>query len=205
MPAGQGGSAPAKHPKNKTPMPKGMPSWNMRHWETDRPMTFLEALGFSSDKLHFPTLRPQLPSASAGAQHAIPVSGNGGNGGGSNGPTPPRTGSLQQFARKLLAQHSWSTQYTSLNNIIMAESKWNPHIKNRSSGAYGIAQANTHNPQDRGTESDMYGGFGLTHKEAVSANSGNGFWQLVWMLNYIHARYGNPNGAWDFHQSHGWY
>lgn len=181
------------------------PNWDMKGWKKG-PVTFMEALGFSNTKLKFPDMQTALPDASAGAQHPIEVSGAGGTSGGSGKP-PVQKGSLVQYARKLLVQNGWSTQFAAFNSLAMSESGWNPHIKNPSTKAYGIAQALGHGKgaATQGTESNNYGGFGLTDKQAKEANSGNGFWQLVWMMNYIKDRYGNPEGAWAYHQAHNSY
>jgi hypothetical protein len=183
------------------------PNWDMSNWEKGGPITFMEALGFSRQKLTFPKLDTQLTSPSATYQHPLAVAQNPDSPpfGNHKPPTTKQVGSYKQYARRLLVGMKWGNQFTALSNIIMAESSWNPHIKNPSSGAYGIAQANTHHPEDQGTESDMYGGFGLTTKQAKSANSGDGYWQLVWMLDYIKSRYGSPASAWAFHQKNGYY
>lgn len=175
------------------------PNFSMKDWKTGQPVSFMQALGFSGTTLKFPTLTAQLPQQSEDQSH---------KGQGGKSPKPPATGGpVRQYARKLLTSYGWANQFTSLNDIIMAESGWNPHIKNPSSGAYGIAQAYGHGQgaATQGTESNMYGGYGLTDKQAKAANSGNAYWQLVWMMNYIKATYGTPNGAWSFHQANGAY
>lgn len=182
------------------------PDFDMKNWKKG-PVTFMQALGFKSTTLKTTELKPQLPSLSAQNQHPIAVSQSATESafGGKKPPTTKQVGSYKQYARRLLVGMKWGNQFSALNNIIMGESGWNPHIKNPSSGAYGIAQANTHHPEDQGTESDMYGGFGLTTKQAKAANSGDGYWQLVWMMDYIKSRYGSPAAAWAFHQANGWY
>lgn len=181
------------------------PDWDIKNWKKG-PVTFMEALGFSSKKLSFPKMDPALPGASASAQHPIAVTG-GNDGSGGTGPVPKQTGSLKNYAMKLLVQNNWPNQMINFNLLEMSEAGWNPHIKNPKSGAYGIAQALGHGKgaATQGTEANEYGGFGLTDKQAKEANSGNGFLQLVWMMNYIKQTYGSPNAAWLFHQSHNWY
>lgn len=128
-------------------------------------------------------------------------------GGGNNQPTPSPGGSYKQYARRLLVTFGWGNQFSDLDSIIMAESSWNPRIKNNSSGALGIAQALGHGQGSatQGTLGNEYGGYGLSSKQAKEANSGNGYWQLVWMLHYIKQEYGTPAAAWAFHKSHNWY
>lgn len=196
------------------------PDWNnIKAWKRGQPMSLLEAFGFSKFKLTYPQLKPQLPNASAAAQQPIQIAGTvapgqgqgpfgktAGGGPGGGGAPPPAKGPIRLFAKKLLSQHGWPTQFGPFNSIVIAESGWNPKAKNLNSGAFGIAQALGHGgPADQGTMSDNYGGFGLTHPQAKLANSGNPFWQLVWMMNYIQTTYGSPANAWKFHQSHGWY
>lgn len=183
------------------------PDWDMKQWKKG-PVTFMEALGFKSTTLHFPKVEPHLPQASGRAQHPIAVHSTTEQAfGGKPPPTGKQVGGLKQYARRELVRFRWSNQYTAFNDVVMAESGWNPHIKNPTSGAYGIAQALGHGngSATQGTESNNYGGFGLTDKQAKAANSGNGYWQIVWMLNYIKQTYGTPDNAWAFHKSHGWY
>lgn len=102
------------------------------------------------------------------------------------------TGSPQKIAWGLLSNYSdRQEQYSCLNSIIMAESSWNVHIANPSSGAYGIPQALP------GWK--MAGPWG--HDWENSA-----YVQLFWMIKiYIPSEYRTPCGAWSFHLSHGYY
>lgn len=179
-----------------------MPDWSMEKWHKGRKMTLLEAFGISNEKFHFPQLVPVLPQKSAQNQQPIQVSSGGTQPVNDRKPPPPK-GPIQQYARKLLRQNGWSNQWDSFNSIVVHESGWNPKIANPSSGAYGIAQAYRHGtPATQGTFSDMYGGFGLTDKQAKAANSGDPYWQLVWMMNYIKATYGSPDAAWAQYYQH---
>lgn len=180
-----------------------MPDWSMKGWQTGKPVTFLEALGVGKSKyaFTFPKLNPELPNAVAGAK---PSKGNGGSG------TPPpakQTGAVKQYARKELAKYNWPGQFNAFNDIVMAESGWNPRIKNQDSGALGIAQALGHGngSATQGTLGNEYGGYGLSDKEAKAANSGDAYWQIVWMMNYIKSRYGSPDAAWAYHKEHNSY
>lgn len=190
-----------------------MPDWSMKQWHTGKPMTLLEAFGVSNQSFKFPQLMPVLPQKSAQNQQPIQVS----------GPTtgaahpqggPKQQGPVRQYARKLLRDNGWGGQWAAFNNIVMAESGWNPNIKESQSiggqpptYAFGIAQAYNHGQGSatQGTESNMYGGYGLTDKQAKAANSGDPYWQLVWMMNYIKQTYGSPDKAWAYHQAHNSY
>lgn len=172
-------------------------------------MTLLESFGISSVTLRMPDLRPGLPQKSEAVQHPIAVS--------SGGTQPvidqppgskvPQTGPIKQYARKLLRQYGWASQWDSFNKLELSEAGWNPKIANPNSGAYGLAQALSQNPDPsvQGQFSDNYQGQGLTNKQLKMANSGDPYWQLVWMMAYIKARYGSPDKAWAFHQANNWY
>lgn len=182
------------------------PDFSMKNWTTGQPMTLLQAFGFSKAKFTVPKLMPQLPSASANAASA---GANAAANAVSTGGVPAvQKGKLQNYARQVLTSNNWtgSGQWSAFNSIEMAEAGWNPRIKNPSSGALGIAQALGHgNSNTQGTLGNEYGGYGLTDRQAREANSGNGYWQLVWMANYIKAVYGTPSAAWQFHQANNWY
>lgn len=104
--------------------------------------------------------------------------------------------------------YSWDTgsEWQALTYVEMREAGFNPQAKNPSSGALGLAQALGHGGQGTaGTLGNEYGGFGLTAAQARAANSGNAYWQAVWMVNYIHSTYGDPIHAAAHEQSHNWY
>lgn len=125
------------------------------------------------------------PSTSGGNQPSASTTG------------PVQKGSYQAYAMALLTLNGWAGQWTAFNNIEMHEAGWNPTIKNPHSGAFGIAQAYLHGKgaATQGTMSNMYGGY-VSDSVAKSANSGNGYAQLQWMMAYIKSRYGSPNAAW---------
>lgn len=180
--------------------------WSLKGWHTGKQMTLLQAFGFRKSEFHFPQLTPVLTTRAAEFQRPIEVSSGGTQPVTETGNTPKPKGPVQQYARKLLRENGWGGQWDSFNNIVMAESGWNPKVANPFSGAYGIAQANGHGNLDtQGTYSNMYGGYGLTDRQAKAANSGDPYWQLVWMMNYIKLGYGDPNSAWAFHQANGYY
>lgn len=120
---------------------------------------------------------------------------------------PSGGGSLQSYAKKLLTLYGWGDQWAEFNKLELSEAGWNPLAKNRSSGAFGLAQALGHGngSATQGTKSNMYGGYGLSDADAKKANSGDGKAQLVWMMNYIKSRYNNPRAAWAFHIKNNWY
>ncbi len=112
-------------------------------------------------------------------------------------------------------------EWAALTQIVNAESRGNPLIANPS-GAFGIGQALGHGTSGSGGspitytvttspptqvsgQVNQYGGYGLSDAQAQAANSGNAYWQSVWMMNYIKATYGDPIAAWAFHVAHNWY
>jgi Transglycosylase SLT domain len=104
--------------------------------------------------------------------------------------------SYKAFAAALVIKHGWPGQMGDLTWIVEHESNWNPNATNSSSGAYGIAQALGHGTANtRGTKSNMYGNYGTSDAICKSANSGNGYSQLIWMCNYLKAAYGSPSVA----------
>ncbi|MFF0432413.1 transglycosylase SLT domain-containing protein [Streptomyces sp. NPDC004327] len=91
----------------------------------------------------------------------------------------------QEIARKIVPP----AQFASFSKIVEHESGWNHTATNSSSGAYGLVQA-------------------LPGSKMASAGSDwktNPATQIKWGLDYMNQRYGSPNAAWDFWQSHGWY
>ena len=113
------------------------------------------------------------------------------------------------LAGLIASTYGWppgTTEFAALTEVISAESDGNPDAMNPS-GAYGIAQALGHaTPADAGSVSrTAYGGYGVPTATNVGANSGNASDQLVWMMAYIKAAYGDPAGAWDNEQTKGFY
>ena len=111
---------------------------------------------------------------------------------------------LQQAAKP----YGWDkgAQWTKLVYVEMREAGFNPRARNPSSGALGLAQALGHgNGNTAGTLGNEYGGYGLTDAQAKLANSGNAYWQAVWMVNYISVTYGTPAGAAAHEAANNWY
>ncbi|MGW2252860.1 aggregation-promoting factor C-terminal-like domain-containing protein [Kitasatospora sp. NPDC001660] len=82
-----------------------------------------------------------------------------------------------------------ANQLASFSQIIFHESSWNVTATNPSSGAYGLGQA-------------------LPASKMASAGADwrtNPTTQIKWALNYMNTRYGSPNAAWAFWQTHHWY
>ncbi|MGK4578816.1 transglycosylase SLT domain-containing protein [Kitasatospora sp. HPMI-4] len=91
----------------------------------------------------------------------------------------------QQIAAQLVP----ANQLASFSQIISHESSWNVTAVNPSSGAYGLAQA-------------------LPGSKMASAGADwrtNPRTQIKWALDYMNTRYGSPNAAWAFWQTHHWY
>ncbi|WP_281292321.1 LysM peptidoglycan-binding domain-containing protein [Kitasatospora atroaurantiaca] len=94
-------------------------------------------------------------------------------------------GSIQALAASVVP----ADQFASFSQIISHESGWNVHATNPSSGAYGLAQA-------------------LPGSKMASTGSDwrdNPVTQIKWALDYMNSRYGSPNAAWAFWQTHHWY
>ena len=106
------------------------------------------------------------------------------------------------------ASFGWAgSQFTDLDNIVMAESGWNNLIQNPSSGAFGIAQALGHGTAGTaGKYGNNYGAnYGLSTASAIAANNGSAGPQITWLCGYIKAAYGTPAAAWAFHLANGYY
>ncbi|MGW5418922.1 aggregation-promoting factor C-terminal-like domain-containing protein [Streptomyces sp. NPDC003943] len=91
----------------------------------------------------------------------------------------------QEIARQIVPP----AQFASFSKIVEHESGWNHTATNSSSGAYGLVQA-------------------LPGSKMASAGADwktNPATQIKWGLNYMNERYGSPNAAWSFWQTHGWY
>ncbi|MFH9350678.1 transglycosylase SLT domain-containing protein [Kitasatospora sp. NPDC017646] len=91
--------------------------------------------------------------------------------------------------RALAAKMVPANQLASFSQIISHESGWNVTATNPSSGSYGLGQA-------------------LPASKMASAGPDwrtNPATQIKWALNYMNTRYGSPNAAWAFWQTHHWY
>ncbi|WP_280664404.1 transglycosylase SLT domain-containing protein [Kitasatospora sp. MAP12-44] len=92
-------------------------------------------------------------------------------------------------AQAIAAQIVPAGQLASFEQIVSHESSWNVSATNASSGAYGLVQA-------------------LPGSKMASAGADwktNPATQIKWGLSYMDSRYGSPNAAWAFWQTHHWY
>lgn len=135
--------------------------------------------------------------------------------------TPSAPSSNVSLGQRLAAAYGWDSgaEWDCLHALWNRESGWQANIMNRSSGAFGIAQALGHGTSsavvplvrfpDGTTATNMtvnqYGGFGLSSTQAHAANSGDASAQIMWGLNYIQATYGDPVRAWAHETAAGWY
>ncbi len=142
--------------------------------ERSDPFEFLQRLRQSDQAL---TRATQGRGARAGAMRRY----LGGGGGGA-----PANGSVaasQQYARQQLAARGLGdADFQALVNLWNKESGWNPQARNRSSGAYGIAQM-----------MPMHG-----RREGAKA-------QIDWGIDYLLRRYRTPSNAWAHSQRTNWY
>ena len=104
-------------------------------------------------------------------------------------PTMANAATPASSAQALAAKIVPAGQLASFNKIVAHESSWNVTATNASSGAYGLVQA-------------------LPGSKMASAGADwktNPATQIKWGLNYMNERYGSPNAAWAFWQTHHWY
>lgn len=125
--------------------------------------------------------------------------------------------------QKAAALFGWGSgdQFGCVQWIVGAESGGNSLIANPS-GAFGIGQALGHGQecsaasgvtytvsggggQRTGTVNEYGPQYGLSCAQAKQANAGNAWYQALWMMGYIKARYGTPCKAKAFHQANGYY
>ncbi len=97
------------------------------------------------------------------------------------------TSGARNIGRDLAAnRYGWTkNQWAALNALINSESGWNYKAVNPSSGALGIGQALGHTLPPDYAENPIV--------------------QILWMLQYVKKRYGDPVSAWAFKRAHGWY
>jgi hypothetical protein len=129
---------------------------------------------------------------------------------GASGPVTASTvTSIQNYAlaRMIASTYGWGTgqEFASVTELINAESGGNSLARN-ASGAFGIAQALGHGTANTaGTYGNEYGNYGVPDSTSKAANSGSASAQLIWMMAYIKATYGDPVKAWAFHVQNGYY
>lgn len=101
------------------------------------------------------------------------------------------------MAGKAVGDHAhWMKQahiperdWAAINYIVSAESGWNPHITNPSSGTYGLGQMQGYN----------------LHYYTRHGSKDNPVAQLMGIMDYIHERYGSVAHAVAFRKAHNWY
>jgi hypothetical protein len=157
----------------------------------DKP-TLLQAFGFGKafqSEAQYPELSGDTISTQVNQAGSGTTGASGGNLGNPQGGTDAQN---QALGKQMAAAQpfNWTgSQWTALNNIVMAESGWNTHATNPTSGAYGIPQS-------------------LPGSKMASAGADwqtDARTQIAWMLEYIRSRYGTPLIAWSFHLANGWY
>ena len=89
------------------------------------------------------------------------------------------------YARMLIPKKG---QFSCLDKLWTQESHWNPKARNKSSGAYGIAQF-----------------MPTTWGNYKVKKTSNGVKQVEYGLHYISVRYHLPCRAWYHEQKFGWY
>jgi TP901 family phage tail tape measure protein len=87
----------------------------------------------------------------------------------------------QAYAKMMMSKFGWNpaTQMGALIDLWNGESGWNPHALNKSSGAYGIPQA---------LPANKMASQGADWRENPAT-------QIMWGMNYIKGRYGDPLNA----------
>jgi TP901 family phage tail tape measure protein len=121
----------------------------------------------------------------AAAEAAQNASAGAGLGGGMFAGLQAQGGSNRAIGRSLLAQTPWASQWNALNTLWTHESNWNNNAQNPTSTAYGIAQFLN------GTWA------GTGYRKTSDPKT-----QILAGLEYIGARYGSPNAAWDYWAQH---
>lgn len=183
------------------------PNLNPSAWKPAKKLggsvNFFQALGYSTAGTDYTPSQlsaKQVAPAVAAAQES-----NSSGSSNDSGNVSPSSASSQTLtkteaankalARQLASAYGWGSgsEWTALNNVVMAESGWNNLATNPSSGAFGIAQAlpPTKYPQAGRPSSD--------------GGSANAQAQIQWMLQYIKSTYGTPSKAWAHEQSDNWY
>ena len=94
-----------------------------------------------------------------------------------------------ESAYRIAQQIVPASQFAAFSWIITRESGWDVTATNPSSGAYGLGQALP------ASKMAAYGSDYLTNPAT----------QIKWALAYMNGRYGSPNAAQAFWESHGWY
>lgn len=115
---------------------------------------------------------------------------------------------------RLASTYGWgpgSGEWSCLDDLWERESGWQDNIANKSSGAFGIAQALGHGGgaavvsvvhyPDGSSASDVT----VDEYPSYAANAGDATAQIEWGLSYISSTYGDPCSAWGHEEADGWY
>lgn len=99
-------------------------------------------------------------------------------------------GEMQQYAHNLVYQYGWGEDdYYAIVMIVNHESSWRPNAVNKKSKACGLFQAYPCSKMAK---------YGKDYRTNYKV-------QVAWGMDYIKNRYGTPQKAWSFWQSHHWY
>lgn len=97
---------------------------------------------------------------------------------------------IQSYIHQLNNEYGWSEEdYYAWIMIVKRESSFNPYAKNKKSGATGLCQSLP------ARKMASHGKDYLTNYKT----------QARWCRDYIKNRYGTPQQAWKFWQSHHWF
>jgi hypothetical protein len=163
--------------------------WALSNWTAGK-VSILQALGLKFP-VDYPKLTPALTLSLATSASTSTATTTSAPGPSSSGPCNSATTTANQKLGQSLAQsYGWNTgtQWTDLNNIVMAESGWCNTIQNPTSTAYGIGQF-----------------LDSTWATVGGTKTSNAEMQIKLMLAYIKVRYGTPEQAWAFHEANGYY
>ena len=99
-------------------------------------------------------------------------------------------GEIQSYTHSLVLSYGWSeADYQALVLLVNRESSWNPYSVNKKSKACGLFQAYPCSKMAK---------YGKDYRTNYKV-------QVAWGMDYIKNRYGTPQKAWSFWQSHHWY
>lgn len=101
---------------------------------------------------------------------------------------------IQDFARQKIKKYGWGVdQYACLHKLWKKESNWRWNAHNKSSSAYGIAQATP--------------GWKMRHEKFGGGKDWktNARTQVTWGLSYIKRNHGSPCVAWQHSIKNNWY
>ena len=99
-------------------------------------------------------------------------------------------GEIQHYIRQKIYEYGWTeNDYYAIVQIVNRESNFNPYAVNKKSKACGLFQAYPC------SKMVIFGNDYRTNYKV----------QVAWGMDYIKNRYGTPQKAWSFWQSHHWY